>query len=357
MLAIQKAVQAFASQLVPLSDPSVNDAPYRFSGDRAVDTDSLMAWRRALASHAAQFDAGYSLMEDAESRAVYVESLVFRMVGWTKMVRRRNTAGYRAHAALASTGDDVWRVEAQAVAAVNGRPLHLYRSAGGVEMVASEAMFINLHVNGQYSVRRPHFTFEALPGDTVIDCGGCFGDTALRFAELVGPGGQVVCFEFVESNLDILQDNLSRNPALAGAVRLVRAPVGSEDGREVLGCDIGPASRLVPNLVGSSLAFNRPVRTYTTRTIDSVCLDELKLGRVDVIKMDIEGAEGDALLGAREVIRRFRPRLAISAYHRVDDFFRLPAIIRSIDPGYRFWMDHHTIHEEETVLYCVSREG
>jgi hypothetical protein len=41
--------------------------------------------------------------------------------------------------------------------------------------------------------------------------------------------------------------------------------------------------------------------------------------------------------------------------HRLEDLFALPERIASIEPEYRFWLDHHTIHQEETVLYADAR--
>ena len=89
-----------------------------------------------------------------------------------------------------------------------------------------------------------------------------------------------------------------------------------------------------------------------TVRIDDV-VQSLKLDRVDFLKMDIEGAEGGALLGAQDTIRRFRPKLAISAYHRVGDLYVLPRLIRKLLPDYRLHLDHHTIHGEETLIYAV----
>ena len=61
-------------------------------------------------------------------------------------------------------------------------------------------------------------------------------------------------------------------------------------------------------------------------TIDKLSA-ELSLDRVDFIKMDIEGAERQALEGARETIQRFRPKLAIALEHRPEDLKDIPALI------------------------------
>lgn len=68
-------------------------------------------------------------------------------------------------------------------------------------------------------------------------------------------------------------------------------------------------------------------------TIDEI-VAELKLPRVDFIKMDIEGAEKPALRGAKNTINRFRPRMSLSSEHLADDFKAIPALVHAIVPNY-----------------------
>ena len=63
----------------------------------------------------------------------------------------------------------------------------------------------------------------------------------------------------------------------------------------------------------------------------------------------------DALLGAEQTIRSHRPKLAISVYHSLQDFVRMPDWITSLDLGYKLYLDHFTIHEEETVLFASTQ--
>jgi FkbM family methyltransferase len=70
-----------------------------------------------------------------------------------------------------------------------------------------------------------------------------------------------------------------------------------------------------------------------TFTVDQL-VEDLNLEKIDFIKMDIEGAEREALAGAETTIARFFPKLAISGYHRVDDIFHLVIRIKKINPNY-----------------------
>ena len=75
--------------------------------------------------------------------------------------------------------------------------------------------------------------------------------------------------------------------------------------------------------------------------------------RVAFIKMDIEGSEYNALLGARETIVRNRPILAISIYHRKEDIWVLPSVILEMVPDYKLYFGHYSIAAAETVLYAI----
>ena len=75
--------------------------------------------------------------------------------------------------------------------------------------------------------------------------------------------------------------------------------------------------------------------------------------RVNVIKMDIEGGEGDALKGAQRTLREMKPRLMISVYHKYDDLWALRERIQAANPEYAFYFGHHTPVQWESILYAV----
>ena len=81
-------------------------------------------------------------------------------------------------------------------------------------------------------------------------------------------------------------------------------------------------------------------------------MDEfLQNERVTFIKMDIEGAEYDALKGAEHIIRTQKPRLAISIYHDKNHIVDIPALLLSFREDYRFYIRHYSLLGNETVLY------
>jgi FkbM family methyltransferase len=72
-----------------------------------------------------------------------------------------------------------------------------------------------------------------------------------------------------------------------------------------------------------------------------------------LIKMDIEGSEKDALIGATNTIQRSQPKLAIAAYHFATDLWRLVDVIREINPSYKFYLRHYSETGLESVIYAV----
>lgn len=87
--------------------------------------------------------------------------------------------------------------------------------------------------------------------------------------------------------------------------------------------------------------------------IETIVLDEFLRGeRVTFIKMDIEGAELDALRGASQIIKEQKPKLAISVYHRDDDIVAIPKLLTGLRPDYKLYLRHYSLLLNETVLYA-----
>jgi FkbM family methyltransferase len=165
------------------------------------------------------------------------------------------------------------------------------------------------------------------PGDVVLDCGanvGVFTRTALnRGAKLV------VSIEPAPATVACLRRNFEREIA---AGRVIVVPQGVWDHTDTLELSEGDDG----NTTGDSFVFGKDSKKKVKvplTTID-ILAAELKLPRVDFIKMDIEGAEKSALRGATETIRKYRPRMAIASEHLPDDVTAIPKTVAGIWGGY-----------------------
>lgn len=72
------------------------------------------------------------------------------------------------------------------------------------------------------------------------------------------------------------------------------------------------------------------------------------------IKMDIEGAERDGLIGGAATLKAYKPKLAVSAYHCTYDIFDLPLLIKDLNKDYKIYLRHHPyIPAWETNIYAI----
>jgi|SRR5579862_736301 len=165
------------------------------------------------------------------------------------------------------------------------------------------------------------------PGDVVLDCGanvGVFTRTALdRGARLV------VAIELAPSTIECLRRNFAEEVRVG---KVILYPKGVWNRSETLEMALPEENNAGANSVVLGKESKNKVRVPLT-TIDLIS-SELHLDRVDFIKMDIEGAEKEALDGAADTIRRYRPRMAISCEHIPGDFDRIPEKLRTIQRGY-----------------------
>jgi FkbM family methyltransferase len=148
-------------------------------------------------------------------------------------------------------------------------------------------------------------------GDVVVDIGANVGYFTMLFSDLTGNRGEVHAFEPVPSTFSILTENIRRFPAYKN-VHLNRMALGDKDQRTnmlVPRGDHGQAS-LVRHWDGSWKDADSEI---ASTKIEMIQLDQYaeRLGRVDFIKCDVEGAELLVLRGAQSTLRRFRPKLCL----------------------------------------------
>ncbi len=165
------------------------------------------------------------------------------------------------------------------------------------------------------------------PGDIVLDCGASDGDFTRE--ALKAGAAKVISIEITPSSIECLRRNLASEIASGKAVVY---PKGVWDKEDTLTMYVDETNFAANSVVGGPGL--QPSMQVPLTTIDRI-VAELGLTRVDFIKMDVEGAEANALAGGRQTIEKFKPRLAIAAEHKPEDQFELPKVIRGIRTDYQ----------------------
>ncbi|MBI2408740.1 MAG: FkbM family methyltransferase [Gemmatimonadetes bacterium] len=176
-----------------------------------------------------------------------------------------------------------------------------------------------------------------------VDGGAFDGDTLRAWLDAALDVERYWGFEPDPENFTALSQWWHERLAAGSAYTLERAALGRRDGTVQFEAGAGEASRVASGGLG---------QTVRLCTIDSVLQDE----RPTEIKLDIEGAELDALEGARRTILRAKPRLAICAYHRADHLWSIAAWIEALQAGYTLHLRPHAHSEFDTVMYALPPE-
>jgi FkbM family methyltransferase len=164
--------------------------------------------------------------------------------------------------------------------------------------------------------------FKPQPGMTVIDAGGCYGEYALYAAGCVGPGGRVLMLEPDPANIAAAREffQLNGNP---GNIEIVPAGLWSRPGKLQFRAGQGEQSTIVFNSNNKASDASAPAAdTEGTIEIEVHSLASLAeaydLERMDMVKMDIEGAEVEVISTADQLAPRYKPCYAIASYHVVN---------------------------------------
>ena len=213
---------------------------------------------------------------------------------------------------------------------VNGVPWEQYRTDLGDFWIAEHGKdslsWLTWEINEYETYRGEQETIRK--GDLVIDAGAHVG-VYTRYALRKG-AARVIAIEPAPENTACFERNFVEEIA-NGKVTLIKAGVWNEESTLKLALHSVFTTRptLFSHPEGTSGWIDVPVMP-----LDDI-VDDLGLERVDVIKMDIEGAERVALEGARRTIRRFRPRMAICTYHQIDDPGAVPERVLAIRSDYQ----------------------
>ena len=220
---------------------------------------------------------------------------------------------------------------------VDGHKLEQYRTKIGDFWISSPGRDTIAWMVWEITTRSDYESGEVAlhQGDTVLDCGAHIG-LFTRYALQRG-AGRVVAVEPDPINALCMRENLAEEIA-AGQVTLIEAGVWDSKTNLTLWQPEGNSG--AKSFVWE---FKEGVSGVPVLPIDDIVAD-LELDVLDFVKMDIEGSERRALRGAKRTLERFKPKMAICTYHRVDDINVLPGIIREARDDYHMHAKNLDLH-------------
>lgn len=169
--------------------------------------------------------------------------------------------------------------------------------------------------------------FKVEPGDVIIDAGAFVGDTALLYAIKTEKNCEIHSFELIEESNILMRENLKLNN-ISHLVKVNQLALSDKSNETV-------HINKVAHRAGSTIFGNDNGEPIQTISIDDY-ISKNNIEKINLIKMDIEGAEQQALIGSTMVIRKHKPKLAICLYHKPSDISEIPETILNIDSSYKF---------------------
>lgn len=174
-----------------------------------------------------------------------------------------------------------------------------------------------------------------------IDCGAFDGDTIQLLCDNFSDINAIVAFEPDLNNYKKMLENTKK--LKSKILEFIAIPNGVYLTSKQLKFNI--------NNEGSNVSEDG------TTIIQCVAIDEcIRNFNPTHIKMDVEGCEYEGLLGAKETIINNRPNLMICLYHKPEDLYNIPMLIKSWNIGYQFYLRLYGNNGLELVLYCINEK-
>jgi FkbM family methyltransferase len=179
--------------------------------------------------------------------------------------------------------------------------------------------------------------------EVFVDCGSFDGDSLSSFAtHWNGRFRHAFAFEADPANRAALASNIDKM-GLAERTTIMPYAVGNLT---------GPVSFACNGTAGSHVSSSGGASTVEARKLDDVQWPFPPT----YIKMDIESAEPEALIGAQQLLRRYHPILAICTYHRSEHLWQIPNLIHSISTDYRIFIRRYAEECWEGVCYAIPSQ-
>lgn len=202
----------------------------------------------------------------------------------------------------------------------------------------------NIYEDNQYFAI-PKFKFGSI-NEIFFNVGAYTGDTVERIIySRLGGFKHIYAFEPGKKQFEAMNIRIERlkKEWAINDNKITLVNLGVSDKNEIL--EFNDNSDLLCNRV-SNIKEN-------TIKIETCSVDNFLNGKeINFLISDIEGYEINMLKGAINTIKNYKPKMAISVYHKPDDLLAIPEFIRNLVPEYKFALRHHNITFDDTVLYC-----
>lgn len=237
------------------------------------------------------------------------------------------------------------------------RSMRILREIVHRRMIGSNAEYGDLTITGEQQYLFPPMYKKINECEIILDCGAYTGDTVEKFVRFFGNRvRKIYSFEALPQNLVKLREikeELKHSPTEWNGELAVLPFAVSDQTSTITFCETSlPGGSFSPDFRNATkFKYVEPVQTLE---VEARSIDETipAVEKVTLIKMDIEGAEYEALLGAERTVKTHRPRLAISIYHNACDYWRIAQLVKQFVPEYRIAIRHHKARHVDTVLYA-----
>lgn len=167
---------------------------------------------------------------------------------------------------------------------------------------------------------------ERIRKGNILDGGAYIGDTSVFFSKITT--GKVFSWEPIDKNVNYIKETIRLNKA--NNIEVVNKALGSKR-------EMGIVSTNNESNLSTLMPYTN--REYIEEKIIIQTIDDFVKERdetIDVIKLHVEGAEYNSVIGAKKTLERYRPILMIHIHHNPRDFFEIKPLIESLDLGYSF---------------------
>ena len=179
--------------------------------------------------------------------------------------------------------------------------------------------------------------------EVFVDLGSYTGDTILDYIHNYGEDmyKKIYCYEISNDIFNKLKNNLKDYKN----IEFINKAVSDKKGYVYI------------NTNDTNASANNISNEGNTK-IESVCLDDDIKEKITLLKMDIEGAEKDAIKGCKNHIINDTPKLLLSVYHNYEDLYEIPKMINKLNNNYNYYLRFYggNLFPTEIILICIPKE-